>query len=126
MPVMTAKNECARCSTPVEDPTNTIRVTRGVPIGNGKSGRVRPVQDLICLGCWYNGGPKPPEPVRPKVKQTLPYKTLDDASERARKVAEVTGVPLPDVAGNLETGFAVIGDNSLVPGYRGNPWADKA
>ncbi len=116
-PVLSNPGACARCGTDIEDPSGAIEVQ-----GSRKFGRRSvPVSQLVCLPCWYNPGGPRPEP--PKPPQTLPYKTLAEAIARADKVAFQLGrYPAPDIGGNADTGYAVIGDSPMVPGYKGNPW----
>jgi len=115
---MSNPEQCAWCSKGIDDPTNAIQTTRPHNVGGGRS---VPVIDLICVPCWSN--PNGPRPEPPKLPRTLPYKTLADANARAEKIATALGVALPDIRGNAETGYAVIGDSTLVPGHKPNPWA---
>ena len=109
--IMPHPDSCARCGKAIEDPASAIQVLGGRDIG----GRVVPTTDLVCLPCFYNPHPRPEAP---KPARTLPYKTVAEANARAAKVSEQLGIGLPNIWGDADRGYRVIGDSPMVPGYK--------
>jgi hypothetical protein len=125
-PKVTTCSECGKA----DDPTNMIQTVQMVP------GQKDPVHGVSCQVCWHSRGRvEPQEPVREAPRPKDPrsafaatsHKTIEQAIERAAKVAHVIGV-LPEITPRDPKSagpFFVAPDSPLVEGYKAakNPYA---